>query len=198
MLVILFIYIFVQHFTLLFDMFVSTALRLQKCFTEAARQDEPEPEPSTTETPVRNETVDKEEGDSGIDANSQGSCSSNDVKSKEKRKDKKKKKSAVVPSGGKSDKENSPTPSPSSSSVDTAQATVVRPKPQLPSTPVLETPSANKENSRVNGSHISFQSKLILLNIYFVFPRYFYLNGTILYLTLVLFCSLVGITVTKI
>lgn len=37
--------------------------------------------------------MDKEEGDSGIDANSQGSCSSNDVKSKEKRKDKKKKKS---------------------------------------------------------------------------------------------------------
>lgn len=38
------------------------------------------------------ENVDKEEGDSGIDANSQGSCSSNDVKSKEKRKEKKKKK----------------------------------------------------------------------------------------------------------
>lgn len=44
-------------------------------------------------SPVRNgEVMDKEEGDSGIDANSQGSCSSNDVKSKEKRKDKKKKK----------------------------------------------------------------------------------------------------------
>lgn len=43
---------------------------------------------------IRNvETQDKEEGDSGIDANSQGSCSSQDVKSKEKRKDKKKKKS---------------------------------------------------------------------------------------------------------
>lgn len=42
---------------------------------------------------IRNgEVQDKEEGDSGIDANSQGSCSSNDVKSKEKRKDKKKKK----------------------------------------------------------------------------------------------------------
>lgn len=39
--------------------------------------------------------MDKEEGDSGIDANSQGSCSSNDVKAKEKRKDKKKKKSSV-------------------------------------------------------------------------------------------------------
>lgn len=50
-------------------------------------------------SPVRNgEVMDKEEGDSGIDANSQGSCSSNDVKSKEKRKDKKKKK-------GKDDKE---------------------------------------------------------------------------------------------
>lgn len=46
------------------------------------------------ESPMRNgESVDKEEGDSGIDANSQGSCSSNDVKAKEKRKDKKKKKS---------------------------------------------------------------------------------------------------------
>lgn len=46
------------------------------------------------ESPVRNgETVDKEEGDSGIDANSQGSCSSNEVKAKEKRKEKKKKKS---------------------------------------------------------------------------------------------------------
>lgn len=42
---------------------------------------------------IRNgEVQDKEEGDSGIDANSQGSCSSNDVKSKEKRKEKKKKK----------------------------------------------------------------------------------------------------------
>ncbi|XP_017781821.1 PREDICTED: ankyrin repeat domain-containing protein 17-like isoform X2 [Nicrophorus vespilloides] len=36
--------------------------------------------------------ADKEEGDSGIDANSQGSCSSNDVKTNQKRKDKKKKK----------------------------------------------------------------------------------------------------------
>lgn len=36
--------------------------------------------------------IDREEGDSGIDANSQGSCSSNDVKPKDKRKDKKKKK----------------------------------------------------------------------------------------------------------
>ncbi|XP_030756084.1 ankyrin repeat domain-containing protein 17 isoform X3 [Sitophilus oryzae] len=39
---------------------------------------------------------DKEEGDSGIDANSQGSCSSNDIKtSKEKRKNKKNKKTSV-------------------------------------------------------------------------------------------------------
>ncbi|XP_031335923.1 ankyrin repeat domain-containing protein 17-like isoform X2 [Photinus pyralis] len=46
-----------------------------------------------SESPIHNvETVDKEEGDSGIDANSQGSCSSNDVKTKEKRKEKKKKK----------------------------------------------------------------------------------------------------------
>ncbi|XP_063991506.1 ankyrin repeat and KH domain-containing protein 1 isoform X7 [Diachasmimorpha longicaudata] len=35
---------------------------------------------------------DKEEGDSGIDANSQGSCSSNDVKARERKKEKKKKK----------------------------------------------------------------------------------------------------------
>lgn len=47
------------------------------------------------DSPLRNgEIQDKEEGDSGIDANSQGSCSSNDVKAKEKRKDKKKKKSS--------------------------------------------------------------------------------------------------------
>ncbi|XP_033224897.1 ankyrin repeat domain-containing protein 17-like isoform X3 [Belonocnema kinseyi] len=40
------------------------------------------------------EDPDKEEGDSGIDANSQGSCSSNDVKAREKKKEKKKKKSS--------------------------------------------------------------------------------------------------------
>lgn len=39
------------------------------------------------------EDPDREEGDSGIDANSQGSCSSNDVKARDKKKDKKKKKS---------------------------------------------------------------------------------------------------------
>lgn len=42
--------------------------------------------------------IDREEGDSGIDANSQGSCSSNDVKPKDKRKDKKKKKNLSTPS----------------------------------------------------------------------------------------------------
>lgn len=42
---------------------------------------------------IRNgDANDKEEGDSGIDANSQGSCSSADLKSKDKRKEKKKKK----------------------------------------------------------------------------------------------------------
>ncbi|XP_068908725.1 ankyrin repeat domain-containing protein 17 isoform X12 [Tenebrio molitor] len=42
---------------------------------------------------IRNgDSGDKEEGDSGIDANSQGSCSSNDIKPNDKRKDKKKKK----------------------------------------------------------------------------------------------------------
>nr|CAD7425874.1 unnamed protein product [Timema monikensis] len=56
--------------------------------------------PTTVDSPVRSggDALDKEEGDSGIDANSQGSCSSNDVKSKEKRKDKKKKKSCPVSS----------------------------------------------------------------------------------------------------
>ncbi|CAH0553399.1 unnamed protein product [Brassicogethes aeneus] len=43
---------------------------------------------------IRNaDPADKEEGDSGIDANSQGSCSSSDIKTNEKRKEKKKKKS---------------------------------------------------------------------------------------------------------
>lgn len=64
------------------------------------------------DSPVQNgEPMDKEEGDSGIDANSQGSCSSNDVKSKEKRKDKKKKKSNISSGAGSSksgDKECSP------------------------------------------------------------------------------------------
>ncbi|XP_067003505.2 ankyrin repeat domain-containing protein 17 isoform X3 [Anabrus simplex] len=63
------------------------------------------------DSPVRSgEVMDKEEGDSGIDANSQGSCSSNDVKSKEKRKDKKKKKSGcgIACTSKSSDKESSP------------------------------------------------------------------------------------------
>lgn len=47
---------------------------------------------------IRNggDVADKEEGDSGIDANSQGSCSSNDIKPNDKRKDKKKKKGASL------------------------------------------------------------------------------------------------------
>jgi ankyrin repeat domain-containing protein 17 len=86
-------------------------------------KDDP-PEDERTKTPPaviaaevapRNEVlVDKEEGDSGIDANSQGSCSSNDVKAKEKRKEKKKKNKnlpgIIVSTGAKSDKENSPVP----------------------------------------------------------------------------------------
>lgn len=48
------------------------------------------------------EDADREEGDSGIDANSQGSCSSNDVKAREKKKEKKKKKSNS-PSGNEKD-----------------------------------------------------------------------------------------------
>jgi ankyrin repeat domain-containing protein 17 len=86
-------------------------------------KDDP-PEVERTKTPPaeiaaevapRNEVlVDKEEGDSGIDANSQGSCSSNDVKAKEKRKEKKKKNKnqpgIIVSTGAKSDKENSPVP----------------------------------------------------------------------------------------
>ncbi|XP_034251058.1 ankyrin repeat domain-containing protein 17 isoform X2 [Thrips palmi] len=61
--------------------------------------------------PVATETVDKEEGDSGIDANSQGSCSSSDVKSKDRRKDKKKKTTngrSNLSINLKSEKENSP------------------------------------------------------------------------------------------
>ncbi|KAF5300066.1 hypothetical protein FQA39_LY11258 [Lamprigera yunnana] len=51
-----------------------------------------------SESPIHNgEPVDKEEGDSGIDANSQGSCSSNDAKTKEKRKEKKRKKCSQAP-----------------------------------------------------------------------------------------------------
>jgi ankyrin repeat domain-containing protein 17 len=71
--------------------------------------------------------MDKEEGDSGIDANSQGSCSSNDVKSKEKRKDKKKKKSNITGGAGCSksgDKECSSAVSPG---VDTAVGRTVVP-----------------------------------------------------------------------
>lgn len=81
------------------------------------------------DSPVRNgEPMDKEEGDSGIDANSQGSCSSNDVKSKEKRKDKKKKKSNINVNTGascskSSDKESSPVMSPAVEA--TASRTVV-------------------------------------------------------------------------
>ncbi|KAJ8935953.1 hypothetical protein NQ314_012575 [Rhamnusium bicolor] len=58
---------------------------------EKAEEEENVPEVNPS---IRNgDTNDKEEGDSGIDANSQGSCSSADLKSKEKRKEKKKKKS---------------------------------------------------------------------------------------------------------
>lgn len=52
---------------------------------------------------------DREEGDSGIDANSQGSCSSNDVKAREKKKDKKKKKNN---SANNNEKDTSPQRSP--------------------------------------------------------------------------------------
>lgn len=59
-------------------------------------------ETTGSESPIHSgEAVDKEEGDSGIDANSQGSCSSNDVKTKEKRKEKKKKKSSQSSSSSK-------------------------------------------------------------------------------------------------
>lgn len=67
----------------------------KKSEEESEKQEEEECAAETTanDTSMRNvEVQDKEEGDSGIDANSQGSCSSQDVKSKEKRKDKKKKK----------------------------------------------------------------------------------------------------------
>lgn len=55
------------------------------------------------------EDPDREEGDSGIDANSQGSCSSNDVKAREKKKEKKKKKTN---SPANNEKDTSPQRSP--------------------------------------------------------------------------------------
>lgn len=57
------------------------------------------------------EDPDREEGDSGIDANSQGSCSSNDVKAREKKKEKKKKKTSSPSSN---EKDASPQRSPKS------------------------------------------------------------------------------------
>lgn len=57
------------------------------------------------------EDPDREEGDSGIDANSQGSCSSSDVKTREKKKDKKKKKANSPASN---EKDGSPQRSPKS------------------------------------------------------------------------------------
>lgn len=57
------------------------------------------------------EDADREEGDSGFDANSQGSCSSNDVKAREKKKDKKKKK---INSPANNEKDTSPQRSPKS------------------------------------------------------------------------------------
>lgn len=50
------------------------------------------------QSPARG-TAEGEEGDSGIDANSQGSCSSNEVKPtvKDRRKEKKKKKPTLMP-----------------------------------------------------------------------------------------------------
>jgi len=60
-----------------------------------------------SESPERvADSVDKEEGDSGIDANSQGSCSSNDVKAKDRRKEKKKK--GANSDKSKAEKENNP------------------------------------------------------------------------------------------
>ncbi|CAG9861269.1 unnamed protein product [Phyllotreta striolata] len=62
-------------------------------------EEKPEEEENVPEVnpAIRNaDSNDKEEGDSGIDANSQGSCSSADLKSKDKRKEKKKKKSSTL------------------------------------------------------------------------------------------------------
>lgn len=80
------------------------------------------------DSPVQNgEPMDKEEGDSGIDANSQGSCSSNDVKSKEKRKDKKKKKSTISSGAGSSKSVDKECSSAGSPEVDPAVTRVVVP-----------------------------------------------------------------------
>lgn len=65
----------------------------KKSDDEAEKGEDDEVVPEVNEVGIRNgEHHDKEEGDSGIDANSQGSCSSNEVKPNQKRKDKKKKK----------------------------------------------------------------------------------------------------------
>ncbi|XP_045468094.1 ankyrin repeat domain-containing protein 17-like isoform X2 [Harmonia axyridis] len=74
---------------------------------ETDKTEEKEDEESPVESAGRTvEVGDKEEGDSGIDANSQGSCSSNDIKSKDKRKDKKKKKNTSNVKGGSSMRQN--------------------------------------------------------------------------------------------
>lgn len=68
------------------------------------------------DSPARGSAVggEGEEGDSGIDANSQGSCSSNEVKSasKDRRKDKKKKKSTGNSLGSGGAISNMPVPEP--------------------------------------------------------------------------------------
>ncbi|RZF38209.1 hypothetical protein LSTR_LSTR005570 [Laodelphax striatellus] len=108
--------------------------------------------------------VEGEEGDSGIDANSQGSCSSNEVKAaaKDRRKDKKKKKPANASSSG------------SSSGVvgvgsGTSSCAVAQPESRLPSTiPTKSTgeerrspaaqPSTNSQNNLAKGSSESAPS----------------------------------------
>lgn len=111
-----------------------------------------EVEPNTScDTGIRNvETVDKEEGDSGIDANSQGSCSSNDVKSKEKRKDKKKKKSN--PNNSSSKTENCPRDSRITSNNNITQNNEVKElisQPEKRSTEKIETKSTRSNNQQI-------------------------------------------------
>lgn len=114
------------------------------------------------DSPVRNgEPMDKEEGDSGIDANSQGSCSSNDVKSKEKRKDKKKKKNNITGGAGCSKSGDKECSSTVSLGVDTAVSRTVVPTSSKPCDVQALAETKDKRGhseTDVTASHSTFQA----------------------------------------
>lgn len=126
---------------------------------DKADEDEASGENTPGESPMRNgETIDKEEGDSGIDANSQGSCSSNDVKAKEKRKEKKKKKSANLLSKS---EENIEPKSSNSSKSNSISSDV---KERTGERRVAEPSSSNESSGKVNRNmqqHLNRKSLLV-------------------------------------